>query len=282
MDLGAAGPRGRRRAPRRPSAPIAGGRGQGAGDISWPTSASSSARPPGAGSAARRTCQRERRSPGRRPRRGGEARRARSRATWRKRGMRWMRSLDAARARLRGAPRPAFEQTSRPPTAIETGPRSAGERGPVGGREGLERHRRSTLYLGGIRSAPSSRIVSPLSIWFSTMWTASAANSAGVAESLRERDRRPSSSRASCGSAPSSGVSNVPGAIVTTRMPRLARSRAAGQRQPDDAALRGRVRDLPDLTVERRDRRRVHAHAALAARPAARSRSSPRRRSAAR
>jgi hypothetical protein len=34
-------------------------------------------------------------------------------------------------------------------------------------------------YRGGMRRAPSSRITSPLSISFSTMWTASAANSSG-------------------------------------------------------------------------------------------------------
>jgi hypothetical protein len=41
----------------------------------------------------------------------------------------------------------------------------------------------------------------------------------------------------------------------------LARHR---QRHPDDSAFRGRVRDLSDLTVERRDRRGHHDHAALA------------------
>ena len=45
-------------------------------------------------------------------------------------------------------------------------------------------------YFGGIRSAPSRRIDSPLSIAFSTMWRASAANSRRLAEARRERDLR--------------------------------------------------------------------------------------------
>ena len=42
-------------------------------------------------------------------------------------------------------------------------------------------------YLGAMRMAPSMRIVSPFSIWFSTMWQASAPYSAGLAEARRER-----------------------------------------------------------------------------------------------
>src|SRR2546429_247091 len=44
--------------------------------------------------------------------------------------------------------------------------------------------------------------------------------------------RERSSSGASWGNAASRGVSNVPGAIVFTRTPRLARSRAAGNVRP--------------------------------------------------
>ena len=73
-----------------------------------------------------------------------------------------------------------------------------------------------------------------------------------------------SASRASSGSAPSSGVSMRPGAIVHTRMPTAARSRAAVSVSDDDAALRRRVRGLADLAVERGDRRGVDDHAALA------------------
>ena len=66
--------------------------------------------------------------------------------------------------------------------------------------------------------------------------------------------------------APSIGVSKVPGAIVSTRMPALDRSRAAGNVMPADAGLGRGVRDLTDLPVEGRDRGGVDDHAALAAR----------------
>src|SRR5215210_1388235 len=88
------------------------------------------------------------------------------------------------------------------------------------------------IYLGGILKAPSSLIVSPFSIGFSTMWQARRAYSSG-------RPRRggcgtcaPSASRASSGRPASRGVSNRPGAIVQTLMPRRARSRAAGRVRP--------------------------------------------------
>ena len=85
---------------------------------------------------------------------------------------------------------------------------------------------------GAILIAPSSRIVSPLSIGFSTMCAASAAYSAGWP------------SRAGCGTCapidwicssdrpPSSGVWNRPGAIVITRIFSRARSRAIGSVMP--------------------------------------------------
>ena len=47
-------------------------------------------------------------------------------------------------------------------------------------------------YLGGIRSAPSNLIVSPFSIWFSTMWRASAANSSGLPRRLGKGIAAPS------------------------------------------------------------------------------------------
>src|SRR3954452_19708177 len=87
-------------------------------------------------------------------------------------------------------------------------------------------------HFGGIRSAPSRRIVSPFSIWFSAMWTASAPNSSGWPRRDGCGIAAPSAVRASSGSAARSGVSNVPGAIVTTRMPTRARSRAAGSVKP--------------------------------------------------
>ena len=97
------------------------------------------------------------------------------------------------------------------------------------------------------------------------MWTASCGELLGRPEAGRERHRgaervalRPA------GSAPSSGVLKSPGAIVHTRTPPTARSRAAGSVIPTIAALRGRVGDLADLAVEGGDRGGVDAHAALA------------------
>ena len=87
--------------------------------------------------------------------------------------------------------------------------------------------------------------------------------------------RRPPAPRGRARAAPaSSGVSNVPGAIVHTRIPVSARSRAAGQRHPDDPALGRRIGDLADLAVEGGDRGSVDAHPALADGPAARWRPS--------
>src|SRR5918994_3344348 len=83
-------------------------------------------------------------------------------------------------------------------------------------------------HRGAILSAPSRRIVSPFSIRFSTMWQASVAYSSGRPRRLGNGIWAPSSARASWGRAASSGVSNKPGAMVITRTPRLARSRAAG------------------------------------------------------
>ena len=70
--------------------------------------------------------------------------------------------------------------------------------------------------------------------------------------------------RAGSGSPARSGVSKRPGAIVTTRIPSEARSRAIGSVMADHGALRRRVRDLADLSVVGGDRRGVHDDAALA------------------
>ena len=120
-------------------------------------------------------------------------------------------------------------------------------------------------YFGAMRSAPSSRMVSPLSIGFSTMCTASAPNSsgsrrggAGAARSRRARRGPPR------GSAASSGVSNRPGAIVHDADLLAAEVARGGQRHPDDSALGGGVGDLADLPVVRGDRRRVDADATIA------------------
>jgi hypothetical protein len=75
-------------------------------------------------------------------------------------------------------------------------------------------------------------MTSPLSIRFSTMCAARAAYSAGWPRRGGNGIDLPSDSRASGGNAASSGVSNSPGAIVTTRIPAEARSRAAGSVMP--------------------------------------------------
>src|SRR6266542_2741787 len=81
---------------------------------------------------------------------------------------------------------------------------------------------------GCIRTAPSRRITSPLSITFSMMCLASAAYSAGSPSRGGNGICAPSDFLMSSGRPASSGVSNKPGAMVTTRMPRRERSRAIG------------------------------------------------------
>ena len=71
-------------------------------------------------------------------------------------------------------------------------------------------------------------MTSPLSIGFSTMCTANAPYSSGLPSRLGCGTCLPSDSLAGSGRPASNGVSNRPGAIVTTRMPLLARSRAMG------------------------------------------------------
>jgi hypothetical protein len=58
-----------------------------------------------------------------------------------------------------------------------------------------------------------------------------------AAEALGERDRRAERGARLLGQAASSGVSNRPGAIVFTRMPTPARSRAAGRVMPTTPPL---------------------------------------------
>jgi len=77
------------------------------------------------------------------------------------------------------------------------------------------------------------------------------------AERGGERIAAPSASRCSFGSSASSGGIEGSGAIVMTRMPTDAKSRADRQRHADDAAFRREYCRLPDLAVERRDRRGV-------------------------
>ena len=118
-------------------------------------------------------------------------------------------------------------------------------------------------YRGGIRSAPSRRMVSPLSIWFSAIWQARRAYSSGW-PSLDGKGSAPERLARLLGQRGQSGVSNRPGAIVHTRMPRPRQVARGGQRHPRDAGLRGGVGDLADLAVEGRDRGGHHHRAALA------------------
>src|SRR5215475_1885549 len=83
-------------------------------------------------------------------------------------------------------------------------------------------------HFGGIRKAPSRRITSPLSIAFSMMCLASAAYSAGTPSRAGNGTCAPSAFLMSSDRPASSGVSNKPGAMVTTRIPDRARSRAIG------------------------------------------------------
>ena len=108
---------------------------------------------------------------------------------------------------------------------------------------------------GGIRSAPSSRITSPLSISFSTMCTASAANSSGRPSRAGTGPRcRAPRARPRAGP-PSSGVSNVPGAIVHTRMPDRGQIARGRQRHPDDRRP-SRPSTRPGRSARRRRRSR--------------------------
>src|ERR671910_1098344 len=98
---------------------------------------------------------------------------------------------------------------------------------------------------GGIRSAPSRRMTSPLSIAFSAMWTARAPYSSGAPRRAGCGTWAPSAERASCGRPASSGVSNRPGAIVQTRTRADARSRAAGSVMPTTPPLEAEYASWP-------------------------------------
>ena len=80
--------------------------------------------------------------------------------------------------------------------------------------------------------APSRRMVSALSISISTIDFTICANSAGRPRREGNGTCLPSDSCASFGSAASSGVSKMPGAMVQTRMPLRDRSRAIGSVMP--------------------------------------------------
>jgi hypothetical protein len=75
-------------------------------------------------------------------------------------------------------------------------------------------------------------MVSPFSISFSKMWRTSAAYSSGRPNRGGKGTCCASEALAASGSAASSGVSKVPGAIVITRTPIRANSRASGSVRP--------------------------------------------------
>jgi len=90
---------------------------------------------------------------------------------------------------------------------------------------------------GCMRIAPSSRIVSPLSITFSMMCFASAAYSSGLPRREGKGTCLPRESCTSCGMLSSIGVPKMPGAIVQQRMPLRDRSRAIGSVMPTTPPL---------------------------------------------
>ena len=106
------------------------------------------------------------------------------------------------------------------------------------------------------------------------MWQASAANSAGLPSRGGNGIEAASDCCTGSGSGFISGVANRPGAMVQTRMPCCARSRAIGSVMPTRPPFDGAVGLLADLAVEGRDRGGEQHHAALAVferRPAWRS-----------
>ncbi|CKU27100.1 Uncharacterised protein [Mycobacterium tuberculosis] len=80
-------------------------------------------------------------------------------------------------------------------------------------------------------------MTSPLSIGFSMMCRTSAPYSSGLPSREGCGTCWPSEALASAGNEASSGVSNRPGAMVTTRISLLARSRAIGRVMPTTPPL---------------------------------------------
>ena len=109
-------------------------------------------------------------------------------------------------------------------------------------------------YFGGMRSAPSRRMTSPLSISFSRICLASAANSAGLTQASRERNLRAQHFFHVFGQPGQQRRIEQTGRRWSPRgCP--ASSQVAGNRQShaDDAAFRRRISRLPDLAVIGRD-----------------------------
>ena len=130
---------------------------------------------------------------------------------------------------------------------------------------------RRRFYLGGMRSAPSSRI-------------GLAVQHRVLGDVAGQRGRIPRAGRAATGRAParpapgapprggaaSSGVSKRPGRDRAHADAEAGEVARRGQREAHHAALGGRVGGLPDLAVEGRDRGGHHHRAALAVRRRAR------------
>ena len=80
-------------------------------------------------------------------------------------------------------------------------------------------------------------MTSPLRWPLATMWAASCANSAGSPSRFGKGIAAASDCCTASGSSFISGVANRPGAIVQTRMPHCARSRASGSVMPTTPPL---------------------------------------------
>src|SRR6185437_5208857 len=93
-------------------------------------------------------------------------------------------------------------------------------------------HEHGAPYFGATRSEASRRTTSPFRYGLSIMCIASEANSSGLPSRCGKGMAAAGESCASCGRAPSSGVRNRPGAMVSTRMPNCASSRAIGRVMP--------------------------------------------------
>ena len=118
-------------------------------------------------------------------------------------------------------------------------------------------------YRGAMRMAPSRRMVSPLSIGFSTICTARLPYSRGIAEPRRMRHLR---AEALAGFLVQSHQqrrqeqAGRDGVDADLQAGEIARRR---QGHADHATLRGRIGDLPDLAFIGRDTRGVDGDAAL-------------------
>ena len=136
-------------------------------------------------------------------------------------------------------------------------------------------------YWGAMRRAPSSRIVSPFSIGFSTMWRTRAAYSSGRPRRCGKGTEAPSDCCDVLGQAAqhrrleNAGRDRDDADAVAGE---LARRRQGERRNP---ALRCGIGGLADLAIERGDRGGVDDHAALAFGDRARAWSSRPRRGAA-